>query len=156
MLKKHVKGGAKGGAKSDGSAAADATTPAAASKPEAGGKGRFRKRMTKGASKGSGVNNAKANKKISESMKKACTMSFQKEDWKYRYIRLATSELWGVIAYRVQVAMAVASQLGKLRTSWAVLAILDYIHLFVVWTPGYDRESWPCDADCWWTERVCD
>ena len=129
MLRKHVQSKGKkpeaDGRKAD--APEDETKP----KPAKGkGKGRFRQRMAKGRSKGSGVNNTKTSKKVNEGMKKACTMSFQKEDHKYQYIRMATSEVWGLISYRVQIAMAVASQLGKLRTSWAALAVLDYISIW--------------------------
>ena len=101
--------------------------PADAKRPKGKGKGRFRAKLAKGSSKGSGFNTQKVAKKTTEAMKKTCTMNFQKLEDKYRAIRLATSELWMVIAYRVQTALAVSSQFGKLKTSWPALVMIEYI-----------------------------
>ena len=124
MLKRHTakeiteKGG-KGG---KSPSASSAGTPA-----KGKGKSRLRAKFAKGASKGSGVatSHTKSRSK-SEIFRKACTLSFQRVDYKYRYIRLGLSEMIAMVAYRIQIAFNVSSQIGKLRTSWPMLIAIEY------------------------------
>ena len=66
----------------------------------------------------------------SDAFKKACKRTLMNPAGKWKQISFGTSECWAWLIVRVRTCLGVASQAGKLRTSWHYIVVNDYCSFF--------------------------